>query len=120
MRGSAQPDDGPGPVQVSHEMFHLVSGPVLEPREDDHEVRVVQLLNTGHVIGSWLDLTLGIEAENHGALKAMVLGQDAREGRQGFLGSIFVVTGDEDEVLALAGATFPLIDKGSRRVEQRG
>ena len=50
----------------------------------------------------------------------MVLGQNTCECRQGFLGAIFVVTGDEDEVLALAGATFALIDKGSRRVEQRG
>ena len=52
-----------------------------------------------------------IEPKEHGALEAIALGQDARDGRAGFLAAIFVVAGDEDDAFALAGPFGTLINQ---------
>jgi hypothetical protein len=98
-------------------MFHLVGWPVLESREDDHEVGLVQFLYAGNVVGSGLNLTLGIHAEDNRAFKPMMLGQNTGEGWEGFLGAVFMVACDKYEVFAFAGAIFALIDKWSGGVQ---
>ena len=52
-----------------------------------------------------------IEPKEHGALEAIALGQDARDGRAGFLAAIFVVAGDKDDVFALARPFGTLINQ---------
>ena len=99
-------------------MFHLIGWPVLESREDDHEIGLVQFLNAGYVVGSGLNLTLGVHAEDNRAFKPMMLGQNTGEGWEGFLGAVFMVACDEYEVLTLAGATLALVDKRSRSVQE--
>jgi len=58
-----------------------------------------------------LDVAVLVDAEEHGALEALVLGEDAGEGRAGFLGAVFVVAGEEDDVLACAGALGAFVDE---------
>ena len=48
------------------------------------------------------------------AVSSVVLGKDAGEGGAGFLGAVFVVAGEEDDVLAEAGACGAFVNDGSR------
>ena len=53
---------------------------------------------------------LGVDGEQDGAFEAVMLGEDLGELRQRFLGAIFLVAADEDDVLALAGAVEAIVD----------
>ena len=92
-------------------MLHLVLRPVLEAGEHHHEVSLGQLLDARHVVGPRLDDTVGVHPEDHGALEAMVLGQNAGEGGQGLLGAVLMVARYEDQVLAFSEALFALVDE---------
>ena len=94
-------------------MLHLIGRPVLEAGENHHEVRVGQLLDTRHVVGPGLDFALGVHSEHDGALEAMVLGQDAGEGGQSFLGAVLVIARNEDQVLAFPETLFAFVDERS-------
>jgi hypothetical protein len=99
-------------------MFHLIRRPVLESREDDHEVRLGQFLDAGHVIGSGLDLTFGVYAEDDRAFEPMVFGQDTGKGRQGLLGAVFVIACYENEVSAFADTFIAFVDERSCGVKE--
>ena len=53
-----------------------------------------------------------------GAFEAVMLREDAREGRQDFLGAIFVIAGEEDDVPAQARAVGPFKYEGRRAAER--
>ena len=81
VRGGTQTHDGTSPVQIVHEMLHLILGPVLETGEDHHEIGLRQFLDARHVVGPRLYFAFGVYTEHHGALEAMVLGKNAGKGR---------------------------------------
>ena len=109
--GGAQTDDRSGPIQIVHEMFHLVGRPVLKASENYHEVGRDQFLDARDIVGTRLDYAVGVDPEHYGAFEAMVFGQDAGEGRQSLLGTIFVVARDKDEMLAFAEAFFSIVNE---------
>ena len=67
----------------------------------------------GHVGFAGGDVAVFVDPEQNGAAEAVVLGEDAREHGQGFLGTVFVVGGDEHEVLAESEAFVALVDQGT-------
>ena len=116
--GGAQADDGAGAVEIGNEVVHLLLGPVLETGENDHQVRFFHLFDAGYVVGSRLDLSLGVHAENDGAFEAVAFCQDPCQGGKGLFGAVLMIAGDEDEVLALAGTAVAFIDEGRIGFEQ--
>jgi len=63
----------------------------------------------------------GSISEQHRAGEALVLGEDARELRQGLLGLVLMVVGDEHDLLAFAGAfRADVRQRGIRRAGRRG
>ena len=109
--GGAEPDDGSGPIQIVHEVLHLVFRPVLEASENHHDIRLRQLLDARHVIGPWLYFAFGVDPEDNGALEAMVLGQDTGKGRQSLFGAVFVVARYEYEVFTFAETLCAFVDE---------
>ena len=99
-------DDGTAAVKVIDNGLHLRDGDGLEAREDDQQVSVLQCFGAGDVAGvPQRDVAgLRVDAEQHRAGEALVLGEDARELRQGLLGLVLMVVGDEHDLLAFAGA----------------
>jgi hypothetical protein len=53
-----------------------------------------------------------------GAFEAVMLREDAREGRQDFLGAIFVIAGEEDDVTAHARSVHALKYEGRSAAER--
>ena len=83
-------------------MFHLVIWEVEEAGEDDHEVGFLQGFEAFDIGGAGFDFALFIDAEEDGAFEAVVLGEDACEGWACFLGAVFVVGCDEDDVFTFS------------------
>ena len=111
VRCRAQTHDGAAAFEVGDEGFHLFIGPVLEAGKDDHEVGGVEGVHPGDVVVAEFDgAGLGVRAEEDGAFEAVAFGEDAGEGGKRFLGAVFVVAGDEDDVFADAGAGAALVD----------
>ena len=106
MGRGAQADDRAAAVQVVDDRLHLLDRDGLEAREDHEQVRVLQRLGAGDVAGvAQRDVAvLRVDPEQHRAGEALVLGEDARELRQGLLGLVLMVVGDEHDLLAFAGA----------------
>ena len=114
----AQAHDGPSPVQIIHEVLHLILRPVLEAGEHHHEVGLGEFFDPRYVIGSWLNFAFCVNPKYHGTLKAMVFREDSGKGRQGLLRPVFVIACDEDEVLAFPEATLSIVNK--RRFPKNG
>ena len=93
-------------------MGHLFVRQIEEAGENHEDIRLVQRLQAGNLRRSRLDEAVLVHPEDDGAFEAVVLGEDAGEGGTGFLGAVFVVAGEEDDVLAYAGAGLALIDDG--------
>ena len=58
-------------------------------------------------------MTFLIHPEDHGTFEAMVLGENAGDGRADLFGPVFVVAGEEDDVLTDTYALLALVDNGS-------
>jgi hypothetical protein len=84
----------------------------LETSKDDHQIGSLQRLSAGDVGVAGLELSgLLINSEEHGAFESVVLGKDAAQHRQRLLGLVFMIAGDQDDVLALAGSVGAFIDE---------
>ena len=66
-----------------------------------------------------LDEAILIHAEDDGAFEAVMFCEDAGEGGAGFLGAVFVIAGEEDDVLAKTWSGLAFIDDGGG-VERAG
>ena len=111
MGGGPQAHDRFAGVEVVLEVLHLFLRKVLEAQEDDHEVGCFQGLEAGDIGASGLDEAgLLVGGEENAALEAVVFRQDPAEGGQGLFAAVFVITGDEDDVFALAGSGLALPD----------
>ena len=110
VRAGAEADDGDAPVIGIHKVLHVLVGPVAEPKGYDNEVSRVHGLGVGDtllVVG--IDLALVIHREENGAVESVVIGEDAPKHGQTFLGAIFFVTTDKNDVLALTRAVLALV-----------
>ena len=113
MRGGTDADDRTPRVRVVYELRHLLRRQVPEPREDHHQVRVLQRLETGNVVGDGRVhlAVIAIDGEKHRAMKPMPLGENPRHGRHRFLGPILLIAGDEHDALAFAGTKPALVSE---------
>jgi len=107
-RGS-QPHDRAAAVEVGIDMLHLVIGEIQETSEDHHEVGFFQRFETFNIRCPCGDLTFFVHAEKHGGFETVVLSEDASERGAGFLGAVFVVGSDENDVLTLAWSGFSFV-----------
>ena len=63
-----------------------------------------------------IDFALFVDPEQHGAIKAVMLAQDSRHHGHGLFAAVFLIGGDENDVLAFAGALSAGIDQPFRTV----
>ena len=120
VRGRAQADDRAAAREVGLEVAQLLHRRRLEAQEHDREVRRRQRLHPGQVRRRRIDLARGrVDREQDGALEAVVQREDARERRQGLLGTVLVVAGQEDDVLAPAEARRALVHEGLGAQQRR-
>ena len=66
-----------------------------------------------------IDFTLFVDPKQHGAVKAVMLAQDFRHHRHGLLAAVFLIGGDENDVLAFAWTVAAGIDQPFRTVRDR-
>ena len=117
MGGGAEPDDRTATLEIGDNVVHFLGGKIEEAREDEEQVGILEGGETGNPGRPGFDVTVGVDPEDDGALEPVVLGENAGEGRAGFLGPVFVVAGQEDDVLALAKAGIAFVDDGGAGVE---
>ena len=92
-------------LQKRVDMLHLLVGEVAKPRGDHHQVSVPELLEAGDVVvGVGVDLAGGrVDRKHHGAIEAVVAGEDLRQLREGLLAAVLLVAADEHDLLPLPG-----------------
>ena len=112
MGRGAQPDNRAAAFHVAFDVRHFLIGKVQETGEDEEQVGFLQRREAGDAGGAGLDETVLVHAEDDRAFESEALCEDSREGRAGFLGAVFVIAGEEDDVLADAWAGIAFIDNG--------
>ena len=123
MRRGAKSDHRPASIQVIGNVLHFLVGEILEAQRDDQQVRGVERLEPRDVGTPRLDDTrLRVRRDEHAALEPVAFRQDSRERRKRFLGSILVVAGQKDDVLAVARTRVPFVSDEVRvlRGDARG
>lgn len=103
--GGAERDDGDAAAVGVDEVFHLVVGVVAPAEGHDDDVGGVEGVGVGEgtgVVG--VDDAVGIEREEDGAFEAVALAEDFREHGQRFLAAVFLVAGEQDDVLVFRWA----------------
>ena len=122
MRAGAQGDDRLARVQVIREVLHLRVGQFAEAQAHDTHVGGVERRHAGNVrqYERVNRAVSRVDGEKHRALEAMAHGQDSGQHRQPFLGAILLVAGEEDDVLALPGSRFALVNDPIRCVGPPG
>jgi hypothetical protein len=83
-----------------------------EAKEQKHHVGILKHFHAGNLGGTRLDMAIVIQTKEHGALEAVAMGQNTGNRRACFLAAVFVVTGNEYNVLALADSRLSLISEG--------
>lgn len=111
--GSADTEDGFAGVDEVDDVDHLIVGEFAKAEEHNHHVGVIQEMETGDIgLADWIDEAgVRIDGEEDGAFEAVAIGEDLGEHRKGFLGAVFFVACDEDEVFALTRAGFAGVDE---------
>ena len=86
-------------------MLHLLVGEVAKPGGDHHQIGRFELLEAGDVVvGVGIDQAVGrIDRKHHGAVEAVVAGEDLRQLREGLLTAVLLVATDKDDLLPLPG-----------------
>src|SRR5205807_2124141 len=125
MRRGPHADNRPAGFQVIDDMLHLLVRQIAEAREDNHQVGRVERLQAGDVVANiWINRAVpGVNGEEDRALVAMMPGEDPGQLRQSFLGAIFLIAADEDNVLTFTGTIEavvgdPRVRRSSRRTRQ--
>ena len=88
-------------------MVHLLVWPVTETQKHDDEVRGVECLDAFHALArSGVNGAIFAYGEKDGGLEPVTLCHEAGHHGQAFLTAILFIPGEEDDVLAFAGAVF--------------
>ena len=106
--GSAQTDDGTATIDVVSDVLHLLIGQIQETGENHHEIGILEGFESFDIGSTGFDVTLFIHSKQNSRFETLMLGENAGEGGTGFLGAVFVVRGDKDDVFSFPGsfATF--------------
>ena len=114
MRGGSQSKDGPTTIQVIGKVFHRGIIGSNKPKEQEHHVGLIQNLHAGNIRGARRDVAIIIKTKEDGTLETISLGQNACDGRAGFLTAILVIAGNKHNVLPFARTFGSLVNQGSR------
>ena len=106
-----QRDNGPPGVGVVNDLLHLGVGQFTKAGEEHHEIGVGQGIQAGNVVqGGGVDFaTFLVDGEEHGTRETVPHGQNLGHLWHALFRAVFLVTGDKDNVLALAGAFLALV-----------
>ena len=118
--GGAEGDDGDAAAVSVDEVLHLIVGVIAPAEGHDDDVGGVEGVGVGErtdVVG--VDDAVGIEREEDGAFEAVALAEDFREHGQRFLAAVFLVAGEEDDVLVFRWAG-GFEEEGAGRVGEHG
>ena len=112
MRAGAQTNDRLAGIDVVDEVLHLRLGQIAEPEQHDAQVRRVERLHAGNVVdGDRIDQAIGrIDGKEDRAFEAMPDREDLGQHRQGLLGTILFIPGQEHDVFALPRASLALVN----------
>ena len=90
-------------LPVGLDVFHLVVGEITKTGQYRHEIRLLKSFKAWDIV-----CLLGVnravflvDCEENGTSEAMVRGQDLRQLRHRFLGAVFLITGDKNDILGL-------------------
>ena len=111
VRGCPQTDNWTTTNKVIDKVLHLLRRPVLEAGKHHHQVGNLQGFHPGHVRLSRLNHTTRIDTKQHSAPKSVVFRENSRQSGQRFLGPVFVIAGNEHDVLALAWTVSAGVDE---------
>ena len=106
MGGGPHGDERFAGAEVGIDVVHLVVGQSAPAGKEEGEVGGIEGLEAGDVVaeGGVDDSGVGIDGKQDRTLEAVMVGEDAAKLAEGFFGAVFVVAGDENDVLALAGS----------------
>ena len=74
-----------------------------------YQVALKEQLETFNIRCPCGDLTFFVHAKKHGGFETVVLGEDASKSGAGFLGAVFVIGSDENDVLTFAWSGFSFV-----------
>jgi len=113
--GGADTEDGFAGIDEVDEVFHVRVGQFPESEEQDEHIGLIEGGQAGDVglVDGVDGAVLGVEGEEDGASKAVVDGEDAGEHGHGLFRAVFLIAGEQDDMLTLTGARRPLVDEGS-------
>ena len=102
--GGAEADGGAATLEVVDECISLVVGEGHEAGVEEEKVGFFKGFDVGDGGAAAFDVAVFIDAEEDGAFKTVMLGENFGDEGAGFFRAVFVVVCDEDDVLALSGA----------------
>ena len=107
--GAQRHDRHPAAVGVD-EVLHLRVRPGAIAQEHDDPVGRVERLGAGQRLAVFrVDRPVGIDGEEHRTFEPVPLAKNFCQHRQPLFAAVFLVSGEEDDVLALARAVFPVV-----------
>ena len=109
MRRGAESDDGAAALEVFVNVNHLLVRKIEEACEDEHEVGLFKNLEAFDVGSPGGNFPLVVDSEKNSGFKAVIFSEDSSKGGAGFLGTVFVIGGNEDDVLSFFRAGRALI-----------
>ena len=118
MIGGTQRDEGFAGVDILHDEFALRHRQGKKAAEEDHLIGLGQVLEARNMVRlefllftffgidrhAGVDQTIFVDGVEHGTIKAVMGTEDLREHRHRLFAPVFLVGGDEYDVLPLAGA----------------
>ena len=109
VRRGAESDDGATALEVFVDVDHLFIRKIEEAGKDEHEVSLFESFKTLDVRSPSGDFVLVVDSEKNGGFKAVIFSEDTGKGGAGFLGAVFVIGGNKDDVLSFTGTGSALI-----------
>lgn len=103
MRCRAYARDRLAGLDVVGDMLHLIVGKIAEAGQDDHEIGGVERLEARDIVETvGVDgAVIRVDGEQDSASKAVPHRKDFGELRKQFLGSVFFVAADENDILPI-------------------
>ena len=111
MGGGAEPDGGASTLEVSDKGVGLIIGELHEAGVKEEEVGFLEDVDVRDGGAAAFDVSAFVHSEKDGAFEAVMLGEDLGDERAGFLRTVFVIVGNEDDVFAFARAFSAFVDE---------
>lgn len=104
MRRGAESNDRATALEIFINVNHLLVRKIQKARENEHEVGLFKNLETLNVRSPGGNFALVVDSEKNGGFKAVIFSEDTGKGGAGFLGAVFVIGGNKDDVLSFSRA----------------